>query len=163
MERVKEFYALAKEYNEFVERNEISKETIPGLMELLMKLYCSFQHLPESDTLSDAEPEYDSIDDTSDADVFTEWKKIKLDEKINPFYWVIFNPLVPDPKETNELCSGNILDDIIDIKRDLFTGIKEYDRENYCSAVTIWSCLHSHWGKHLVNLLKTLHELMNER
>ena len=47
MEEIEAFYNLARGYCDYVGANKISRDSIPFLMERLMRLYISAQVLPE--------------------------------------------------------------------------------------------------------------------
>ena len=47
MRETEAFYKLAREYCDYVRANEISRDSVPFLMALLMRLYMSAQALPD--------------------------------------------------------------------------------------------------------------------
>ena len=47
MDKIESFYRISAEYCNYVTENEINHNSIPFLMELLMKLYISALNLPD--------------------------------------------------------------------------------------------------------------------
>ena len=50
---------------------------------------------------------------------------IRLDARISPDYWEIYDPKCPD-----EAVCGNLVDDLADVASDLQRGIEDYDSGN---------------------------------
>ena len=142
------FYSLAEKYCAFITKTEISGESVPALMELLMSLYISAQNLP------DMEPE------TTDASSFRNDVsiQIRIHEQISPFYWE-----TPDPFVREEPVCGCLADDLADIASDLQRGMREYNSENRGNAVFEWKFgLRSHWGSHAADVLRVLHSIRRD-
>lgn len=125
-----------------------SRDSIPFLMALLMRLYMSAQALP--DLAMDGE-------DAPQTDLNSEFA-IRLDARISPDYWEIYDPKCPD-----EAVCGNLVDDLADVASDLQRGIEDYDSGNGASAAFVWKLgLNHHWGKHVVDALRALHSVIRE-
>ncbi|MCR4723107.1 MAG: DUF5063 domain-containing protein [Eubacteriales bacterium] len=141
-DKAKEFYMLADEYCCFLEENVITADTVPHLIEMLMRLYISAMDLPET------EPETnESSPGISDA------VSVRLSEQIPAAYWEVFDPYVDE----DPVC-GDLIDDLSDIAADLTKGMREYETGRYGNAVFEWKhgfC--SHWGQHVVDALRALH------
>ncbi len=139
-----EFYELANEYVRFISKNEISGDSVPSLMELLMKLYSSAMFL------TDGEPEtIDSCSGTSKSII------VRFSEQISPTYWKIFDPFVDE----DSVC-GNLIDDLSDIAKELIDGMKEYEAGKIGNAIFEWKFgLNTHWGQHIVDALRALHAI----
>lgn len=117
-------------------------------MALLMRLYMSAQALP--DLAMDGE-------DAPQTDLNSEFA-IRLDARISPDYWEIY-----DPKRPDEAVCGNLVDDLADVASDLQRGIEDYDSGNGASAAFVWKLgLNHHWGKHVVDALRALHSVIRE-
>jgi len=145
MEKTADFYKLAEAYCRYVAENEISNDSAPFLMKLLMELYLSALNLPESG------PE--TIDhSSSDLD---EHADVRISDMIHDRYWEVFDPYIQE-----EPVCGSLADDLSDIAADLQRGIKEYDSGRIGNAVFEWKFgLNSHWGNHAVNALRVLHAI----
>lgn len=148
MEEIEAFCNLARGYCDYVGANKISRDSIPFLMALLMRLYMSAQALP--DLAMDGE-------DAPQTDLNSEFA-IRLDARISPDYWEIYDPAFLD-----EPACGNLADDLADIALDLQSGIETYDSGHREHAAFAWKFgLEHHWGKHVVDALRALHSIIRE-
>jgi hypothetical protein len=91
-----------------------------------------------------------------------EWGPLynSLKEKLGNWdlYWQVF-----DPRTDNEAIRGSLADDIADIYRDLIDGIrlKETDQVPPYEIIFEWRLgFFSHWGKHAIDALRTIHFLL---
>jgi Domain of unknown function (DUF5063) len=91
-----------------------------------------------------------------------EWDRLynSLKEKLGDWdlYWQVF-----DPRTDNEAIHGSLADDIADIYRDLINGIrlKETDQVPPYEIIFDWRLgFFSHWGKHAIDALRTIHFLL---
>ena len=142
MDQVKEFYEQADEYCRFISENVITADTVPYVMELLMKLYISAMNLPETEPETIA-----SLSDISEA------VTIRFSEQIPTTYWEIFDPYA----DKDSVC-GDLTEDLSDIAAALKTGMKEYEAGRFGNAVFEWKFgLNNHWGQHIVDALRALH------
>jgi hypothetical protein len=88
-----------------------------------------------------------------------EWGRLynSLKERLGDWdlYWQVW-----DPTKDTEAIRGSLADDIADIYRDLKEGIclgKE-DQVPNREATFEWRCgFYSHWGKHAIDALRTIH------
>ena len=145
MDRIESFYRIAEEYCNFISDTKISIDSVPSLIELIMRLYISALNLPE------IEPE------TEDAlpSISSEPLQIHFSQQISPDYWEIFNP-----RTLEEPVYCNLLDDLSDIASDLQKGMVEYQSGRIGNAVFEWRFgLNSHWGNHAVDALRALHAI----
>jgi Domain of unknown function (DUF5063) len=89
-----------------------------------------------------------------------EWGKLYnfLKEKLGD--WNLYHQVF-DPTEDNESIFGSLADDIADIYRDLKDGLAFREtRQGSPDAVAIWTwhlLFYSHWGKHAMDALLTIH------
>ncbi len=143
----KEFYEIAKDFNEYISNTIITKKEIVTLISKVTNLYLLANSL--KDTKSDG-----------DIDFHTDIKSsvIRIGEDINERYWLVF-----DPYDKDSEVSTTISDDLEDITRDLNKGIIEYEKGHINNAIFEWRtyCLF-HWGDHVTNLLKTLNKIRND-
>ena len=148
MEEIEAFYNLARGYCDYVGANKISRDSIPFLMERLMRLYISAQVLPELEM-----QEEEALTAVLHKDF-----EIRLDEQISSDYWEIYDPAFLD-----EPVCGNLADDLADIALDLQSGIETYDSGHREQAAFAWKFgLEHHWGKHVVDALRALHSIIRE-
>jgi hypothetical protein len=84
--------------------------------------------------------------------------KVKLGD-LN-LYWEVW-----DPTKDNEAIHGSLADDFADIYRDLKEGLNLSETHQALPEDNIWHWrLHyySHWGKHAIDALRTIHFLLEE-
>ena len=143
----KEFYEIAKDFNEYISNTIITKKEIVPLISKVTNLYLLANSL--KDTKSDG-----------DIDFHTDIKSsvIRIGEDINERYWLVFDPYDKDSEVSN-----TISDDLEDITRDLNKGIIEYEKGHINNAIFVWRDNYSfHWGDHVTNLLKVLNKIRND-
>jgi len=85
-----------------------------------------------------------------------------LKEKLGDWdpYWQVF-----DPTKDSEAIHGSLADDIADIYRDLKEGITLSEARQALPEDNIWEWrlgFYSHWGKHAIDALLTIHFLLEE-
>ena len=88
-----------------------------------------------------------------------EFLKGKLGE-LN-LYWEVW-----DPTKDNEAILGSLADDFADIYRDLKEGLHLAEAPQALPEDNIWHWrfgYYSHWGKHAIDALCTIHFLLEER
>ncbi|MBP3730640.1 MAG: DUF5063 domain-containing protein [Mailhella sp.] len=74
---------------------------------------------------------------------------------LETYYWLNY-----DPFAENDLVCGDLYDDLMDIARDLQSGIEEYETGRRGNAVWEWRIrLDSHLGQHSVDAMRVLHAL----
>lgn len=70
-------------------------------------------------------------------------------------YGEVFNPLAIPPEEP---VIGSLIDDIVDIYRDVVTGLRAYQRGDYSIARWEWGFNFAHhWGEHATGAIRALH------
>lgn len=147
MDMIKEFYDIANTYCRFISENKITVDSIPSLMELLMKLYISAANLPET------EPE--TIERLVEGK--TDRPLVRIGDQVPQFYWEVSDPFVQE----DSVC-GDVADDLSDIFADLQIGIKEFESGRAGNAAFEWKLgLNNHWGNHVVGVLRVLHAIRN--
>ena len=94
-----------------------------------------------------------------------EWERLYdlLKEKLGEWdrYRQVF-----DPTQDNEAIFGSLADDVADIYRDLKDGLalNETERREPENAIWEWRlAFQSHWGKHAIDALLTIHVLLQNR
>jgi len=87
-----------------------------------------------------------------------EFLKVKLGD-LN-LYWKVW-----DPTKDNEAIHGSLADDFADIYRDLKEGLNVGEAHQALPEDNIWHWrfgYYSHWGKHAIDALRTIHFLLEE-
>lgn len=70
-------------------------------------------------------------------------------------YGEVFHPLTIPPEEP---VIGSIADDVMDIYRDVVTGLRAFERGDLDSASWTWGFTFvTHWGEHATGALRALH------
>ena len=70
-------------------------------------------------------------------------------------YGKVFDPLIVPPDEST---IGSIADDIIDIYRDVVTGLRAYHAGNKLGALWEWAFgFQHHWGTHATDAMRAIH------
>lgn len=142
----KEFYEIAKDFNEYISNTIITKKEIVTLISKVSNLYLLANSL--KDTKSDGNIDFHAKVDSS---------VIRIGEDIENRYWLVFDPYDKDSEVSN-----TISDDLEDITRDLNKGIIEYEKGHINNALFNWYCTYiTHWGDHVTNLLKALNTIRN--
>ncbi|MGA2003288.1 MAG: DUF5063 domain-containing protein [Terriglobales bacterium] len=73
-------------------------------------------------------------------------------------YWEVF-----DPTKDSEAIRGSLADDIADVYRDIKEGLGCQDLDLALQGDAIWEWrvgFYSHWGKHAIDALRTIHFLL---
>ena len=142
----KEFYEIAKDFNEYISNTIITKKEIVTLISKLSNLYLIANSLKY--TKSDGNIDFHAKVDSS---------VIRIGEDIENRYWLVFDPYDKDSEVSN-----TIYDDLEDITRDLNKGILEYEKGHINNALFNWYFTYiTHWGDHVTNLLKALNTIRN--
>ena len=142
----KEFYEIAKDFNEYISNTIITKKEIVTLISKVSNLYLLANSL--KDTKSDGNIDFHAKVDSS---------VIRIGEDIENRYWLVFDPYDKDSEVSN-----TIYDDLEDITRDLNKGIIEYEKGHINNALFNWYFTYiTHWGDHVTNLLKALNTIRN--
>ena len=142
----KEFYEIAKDFNEYISNTIITKKEIVTLISKLSNLYLIANSLKY--TKSDGNIDFHAKVDSS---------VIRIGEDIEDRYWLVFDPYDKDSEVSN-----TISDDLEDITRDLNKGILEYEKGHINNALFNWYFTYiTHWGDHVTNLLKALNTIRN--
>lgn len=130
------------------------------------ELISKAQELPEVEYSNDDEDESEEMrkpkphgDPRMQED---KWQQIysSLEERLREWnlYWQVF-----EPREDPEAIRGSLADDIADICRDLKEGI-DLGEAGQTPARDIvfewWFGFYSHWGKHAIDALRTIHFLI---
>jgi hypothetical protein len=88
-----------------------------------------------------------------------EFLKAKLGD-LN-LYWEVW-----DPTKEHEAICGSLADDFADIYRDLKAGLSLGEAHQVPPEDNIWHWrlgYYSHWGKHAIDALRTIHFLLEEK
>jgi len=94
-----------------------------------------------------------------------EFLKVKLGD-LN-LYWEVWDPTKDpkDPTKDNEAIHGSLADDFADIYGDLSEGLELSKARQALPEDNIWHwrfSYYSHWGKHAIDALRTVHFLVRE-
>ena len=153
-----EFVTVSVQYCAFIEQLESSTTTelSDTLTKLLPLLYLKALLVPETDTVTDDEPET----------TVTEGDYNYISSKLygvfgaNDTYLEVF---LQDMKYSETPIAASISEDLADIYQDLKNFITIYERgvtENMNDALSLCSDnFKSYWGQKLVNVLRALHSL----
>jgi Domain of unknown function (DUF5063) len=70
-------------------------------------------------------------------------------------YGTVFDPQIVPPEESS---IGSLADDLLDIYRDVATGLREYERGLPAKAIWEWGFnFQHHWGRHATDAIRALH------
>jgi hypothetical protein len=154
-----DFLEAARGFIQLLETNGIPNDVFYRTAHLsLSQLYATGHKLEEIDL------KYSSADSDFDEDKLFDGKDVKqiftLGE--DAFYSEVFDPIY-DKKE--EVVQGWLVDDFLDIYRDLKIELRKID--TICTDEAVedalwqlkWSFL-NHWGQHCINALRALHYLV---
>jgi len=93
-----------------------------------------------------------------------EWQQLYnyLKQKLGDLnlYWQVF-----DPTKNNEAIHGSLADDIADIYFDLKEGFGLRQKHQTQPEKSIWCWrfgFYSHWGKHAMDALRTIHSILED-
>lgn len=146
---IKEFANLAREYCNWVESDDKKNETeLFNLQILLSKLYCWGIQLPDCDTT-----------DLFQSEKLPEHNHNKLIQYFKEFpvqyYSAIFNAnIVP----SEEPVTGDVIDDLVDIYKDLKDGLWYLEQGSEVDAVFQWRfSLGVHWARHILGAMYALY------
>lgn len=164
------FALLAVRFCSLVEDREShsAESFLSGIHPLLAQLYAAGLGLPSTDVqfgeeLYDAGNEVSDFPPEPDPDGMPheEWHPLfdaltaKLGERC--FYREVHDPY--DPPEQSEV-TGSLADDLVDIYRDLRTGLRKWQRGESGDALWEWRFnFEAHWGQHVVDALRAIHSL----
>jgi hypothetical protein len=163
-----DYAEIAKQFNKTVQQYCRIVESAPGLEkgQLLLQIY---QLLPELIGQAIHLPDFALSDEDDPHRVETrgtheQWKKLYELLKVKlgdaDVYWEVW-----DPTKDNAAIHGTLADDIADIYGDLKKGVMlcEDPKGTAREAIWIWRVLFfSHWGKHAIDALRTMHFLLEE-
>ncbi|MCW3075042.1 MAG: hypothetical protein JWP69_2111 [Flaviaesturariibacter sp.] len=80
------------------------------------------------------------------------------------YYWVVLNPV--DMKNLAETGTGDLVDDLGDIYKDLKRAIVIFDTDDVAAKENIiWRLKFDfdyHWNKHCIEALSAIHHYLNE-
>ena len=154
----KEFLLKARQYCAFVESTTTAKEEfLRETQGLLLNLYQLATILPWT-TLN-----YDVDFNEQLSNEEYEKTLTAIAEKIgsNRFYWEVFDPT---KQEDTEAVAGDLVDDLGDIYRDLKYNLMIFDIGTMASQESaMWDFkfgFETHWGRHAIGALKTIHFLL---
>ena len=76
------------------------------------------------------------------------------------YYWTVLNPLEVDTPSTG---TGDLIDDLFDIYKDLKMGITYFDKVEGYKEWAFWTfkmTFLNHWSDHCVNAVQVIHEYL---
>jgi Domain of unknown function (DUF5063) len=153
--RVAERYFQIVDSATGLEKNQFLSQ----IYEILPELIGHAIHLPAVELTDDEDTK--RIDESMKPD---QWRRLYegLQAKLGDadLYWEVF-----DPTKDTESSIGSLADDIADIYRDLEKGMIILSDSNGKPTEAIWTwrfLFGSHWGKHAIDALRTMHFLLQE-
>ncbi|PGK51646.1 hypothetical protein CN918_28030 [Priestia megaterium] len=138
------FYEYSIEYCSVIENFKTNgdKGKLRRTLNSLSCLYMQVLKLPNCETESDTE-----------LDITLQLPKLDLGEY--DIYWNIY-----EPYRHEEPINGSLVDDLLDIYRDVKVGTILYEKTDKREANWYWKFnFEIHWGKHAVNGLRVLHDI----
>lgn len=157
------FVETAKKYCSFIENHKFKRgKSIYELVDILLNLYIFALRLPKV-RVAKKHHDLDYVDKKEYTKIAEKLFKGFVDFK---FYWLVFNPLAKDEDINDEVVRAGVYDDLADIYRDVKNGLLEYQKhsqENVNDAIWHWRFhFYTHWGDHLVRLLKPLNQIIED-
>ena len=148
---ITQFVAEAVRFETWARNSELKGE--PAAREALIRIGCLYLaalQLPPAWTDELAiHPEVERLTADENCRV-TAYKSIPID-----MYGEVFDPLVLPPEVP---VIGSIADDVIDIYREIVTGLRAYQSGNRAGALWEWGIgFHSHWGEHATGAIRAIH------
>lgn len=162
------FYNAARAYCDVVESDLPAEESrLLRVLTALSRLYSCAHSLPmvEVDDVPDV-PEEFTVTDAQYQAVFHRHSVILGGDTD---YWCFWDSTEVKPDATApEPSMGWLPDDLADIYRDVAPGVRAWEsgREELLPSVVFdWSypSFHTHWGRHAVNAMTALHEIVHNR
>ena len=135
--------------------NQTDIRQVASAAAILADLFAAAIELPTNS----AADEYDSSFSPMGLE---KWQAVFNDASLFPFryYSEIFNPL-PVPGE--EPITGDLMDDIADIYRDVISGLRIYQAGRKPAAAWHWSfSFRNHWGEHATSAIRALYWYLRE-
>lgn len=151
---VKEFAELARQYCELIETHQELevKDFLEISRQLLVQLYINALALPILEWEAAIEEENTETG-----------KHQSLSDSLQRYManWDYYYEVI-DPYQQEEPCSTLLSDDLMDIFKDLESGLSRYgDGVGLTEAVWLWKfSFTNHWGEHLTSALRPLHRLL---
>lgn len=151
MDSVDLFAAEATRFEEWA----CSDETDPGLaarkaLIRISTIYLAALQLPPPfNEELERRPDVERLPSEENAKVMA-YRGIPID-----MYGEVFDP-IPIPPE--EPVIGSIADDVVDIYRDIVTGLRAYQNGNKSGALWEWGFgFQHHWGEHATGAIRAIH------
>jgi hypothetical protein len=148
---VDQFAAEAARFEEWAHSSEfVGEQAAREALIRITSLYLVALQLPSpfTDNLGDG-PDVDRLADENVAKVKAH-RSIPID-----FYGEVFDPHIIPP---DEAIIGSIADDVLDISRDVATGLRAFESGNRNGAIWEWAVsFRHHWGRHAVSAIRAIH------
>jgi hypothetical protein len=151
---VQDFVAAARDYCGWLEASPVvpPEQELLTALQLLSRLYACAAWLPEAEA-----PCLEKLDALPELPV--EAIQAARDRlKVFPlqYYWEVFHAVSEQPGET--VC-GDVVDDLVDIYKDVKEGLVLYASGDLPLAVWHWRTTWGfHWGRHVVSALKAIQD-----
>jgi len=148
MQIIRRFYHLSKNACSAIENMQVGDvKSLKKLNASLSNLYAEALKLPE------VQGKFSNVEKIHTYRQATRHYKV-CDYGL--YFWVVFDPNNPD-----SLCQESFADAIVDICSDLEDGNALYEAGDLKGALAIWrNNFYIHWGKHLVEIIHSLHVLI---
>ena len=163
------FMSVSKEFCSVIDSapNLDRTELLVQVYKILPRLICEAITLPNVELNEDDSQEEESRKwqararlRLSDAQFGQLYESLKLKLGDLNLYWEVW-----DPTKDNEAIHGALADDFADIYRDLKEGLNLSETDQALPEDNIWHWrlgYYSHWGKHTIDALRTIHFLLEE-
>ena len=136
-----------------VEDQETEYLSALKLAQILSELYSLGLQLPGPGTASTSSKEKEAMGESEMKEVLAAAQKLPIQ-----YYHVALNPT--DPSEEN-VGLGDLIDDVLDIYRDVVCANRQYASGNREIALWHWNFdMKTHWGDHATNALNALNNYL---
>jgi len=158
------FALIAQEFCSAVESapNLGKVQMLNRVYRILPRLIGEATSLPDVELNGDENPSNDNERQARRS--HEEWQQLYnyLKQKLGDLnlYWQVF-----DPTKDNEAILGSLADDIADIYFDLKEGFGLRQKHQTLPEKSIWCWrfgFYSHWGKHAMDALRTIHSILED-
>jgi hypothetical protein len=157
-----DFVNAAREYCNFIEAESSLTGTalLQAIQKHLLELYFVATKLPAINLQFN-----ESLDSCVDGDIIKLHLKLIAERLPFSYYWMVLNP--SDMNSLAENGTGDLLDDLGDIYKDLRSAIVQFDSKDVAAKEeAVWSFkfdFDSHWGTHCIEVLSVIHRYLAEK
>lgn len=153
------FLTAAREYCSYIEKNEWGGNTFINVVyKSLVNLYTLALELP----LFDLDKYYADTLEIREKVLDDALRSIKINAPFQ-YYWSVLNPLDLNNSSTG---TGDLIDDLFDIYKELKLGITYYDEVEGYKEYGLWLfslTFSTHWGEHCIDAIHVIHKYLAEK